>query len=99
MLVVIITTQILGRFMLGLSRYSEAQKLNTYQSWEKKKIQKNFFLATELAHILLYLWCYLVQQMENEKEGPFCQQFTLPHMRDVIYTQAPRDSHSGPDSG
>lgn len=29
--------------------------------------------------------------MENEKEGPFCQQFIPPHRRDVIYTQAPRE--------
>lgn len=76
--------------MLGLPKYSETQKLHTYWSWEKKNSEK-FFLATELAHILLYLWCYLVQQMENEKEGPFCQLFILLHVRDVIYTRAPRD--------
>lgn len=88
---VVITTWLLRRFTLGLPKHSEAQKLNTYQSWEKN-IHKNFFLATELAHILLYLQRYLVQQMENEKEGPFCQQFLLPHVRNVSYTWAPRDT-------
>lgn len=50
---------------------------------------KTIVLATELAHILLYLWCYLVQQMENEKEGPLCQQFTLSHVNNVISAQNP----------
>jgi len=77
----------LSRFMLRLSKYNETQKLNTCQRWEKKLRQ--FFLATELAHILLYLWCYLVQQMENGKEGPFCQQFILSHVNNVISAQTP----------
>ena len=32
----VITTRILRRVTLGLPKYSETQKLNTYQSWEKK---------------------------------------------------------------
>lgn len=97
-MLVVITTQIFCRFTLGLPKYSVTQKLNTYQSWEKK-FRKFFFgyWSSSYSSILMVLF----GSADGERKGRSLLPtiYTTSRERRYLHSGPTWQSQSGPDSG
>lgn len=85
---VVITTLIFCRFMLGLSRHSEAQKLNTYQSWEKKNSETFFFGYWTSSYSSILMVLFGSADGEWKRRSLLPTSYTTSHERCYL--------HSGP---